>query len=106
MSEERLLLVIDAGSGGAKAFLVDSEGKIVRSSSSPWDRRQWNPEEAWSLVCTAVKNALRLGKVNPHNVAGVSCTGMREEFVLVDKDDRCIQTTMTAGDMERRHSKI
>ena len=95
MSEEGLLLIIDAGSGGAKVFLVDSEGRIVRSSSSPWDRRQWNPEEAWSLVCTAVKNALRFGKVNPQNVVGVSCTGMREEFVLVDKEDRCIQTTMT-----------
>ncbi len=103
MPEKGLLLVIDAGSGGAKAFLVDPEGRIVRSSGIPWDRRRWNPDEAWSLVCTAVKDTLKLGKVDPRNVAGVSCTGMREEFILVDKEDRYIQKTMT--DDSRRHGE-
>ncbi|MBN2335373.1 hypothetical protein JXL21_07400 [Candidatus Bathyarchaeota archaeon] len=90
-----VFLVLDAGSGGAKAFLVDMNGGILRSSFRRWERDEWKPEASWRLICEAVRDAVLRSGVDPSRISGVSCTSMREEYVLLDAENRGVSYEMT-----------
>jgi len=75
-------VVIDAGSGSVKSFLVSPFGELLARSERKWDRRNWRSEDAWRLITESTFDLLRGSNVV---ILGVSCTSMREEFVLVDE---------------------
>lgn len=75
-------LVIDAGSGSVKTFLVSPSGAILRSAESLWNRDNWSAEKARPVILNTIRK-LELGSFS--QVHGVSVTSMREEFVLLDK---------------------
>ena len=79
------LMAIDCGSGGVKCFLVDAEGKIVSQAGVEWDRDDWNTDIGWRAIKKAIRKTLTGSKIDPSEVAGISTTSMREEFVLLDK---------------------
>ena len=78
------LMAIDCGSGGVKCFLVDTFGKIVSQSGVEWDRDEWNTEIGWLAIRKAIKKTLNTSNIIPEQVAAVSTTSMREEYVLLD----------------------
>jgi sugar (pentulose or hexulose) kinase len=79
-----LFLVIDAGSGGAKAFIVDEHGRISAEAQLPWDRSTWTPSLGWDSISRAVRDVLHRGNVDPGLIGAVGVTSMREEFILLD----------------------
>ncbi len=79
------LMAIDCGSGGVKCFLVDTSGRIVSNAGVEWDRDDWNTEIGWSAIKKVIRKTLVESRVDPDEVAGISTTSMREEFVLLDK---------------------
>ncbi len=89
-----LLLSLDAGSGGAKCFLVDNEGKIIASSSEEWLRNNWNTEVGWSAFRAALRYLLDKNRVNPRDIVGITTTSMREEFVMLDDEGKEIRYTI------------
>ena len=75
-------LVVDAGSGSVKAFLISPTGAIINRSERLWDRDTWRADEDWKLVLEAI-NELTTGFSG--EILGISTTSMREEFILLDE---------------------
>ncbi|MFH1178773.1 MAG: FGGY-family carbohydrate kinase [Candidatus Bathyarchaeota archaeon] len=75
-------LVIDAGSGSVKSFLISPQGEILKRSERYWDRDSWRWHEAWVLIMESVHELMKESNVN---LLGVSSTSMREEFILLDE---------------------
>jgi sugar (pentulose or hexulose) kinase len=84
-------LVIDAGSGSVKTFFVSPSGEIIRSTESLWDRDNWSAEKARTIILETIRK-LDLASSTVH---AVSVTSMREEFVLVNKDGKEVQYTLS-----------
>lgn len=74
-------IVIDAGSGSVKSFLISPRGEILDRSERDWDRDNWRSDEAWSLILDSIRELLKRSEVN---LIGISSTSMREEFLLLD----------------------
>ena len=68
-------LIIDAGSGSVKSFLISPFGEVIGRSERDWDRDNWNSNEAWSKICNSISDLTHVSDVR---VLGVSSTSMRE----------------------------
>lgn len=76
-------LIIDAGSGSVKSFLISPMGEVIGRSERDWDRDNWRSDEAWSLIADSISELMNGYEVR---VLGVSSTSMREEFILLDEN--------------------
>ena len=76
-------LVIDAGSGSVKTFLVNPLGVITRQAEIDWNRETWTAKEGWPLIVNSIKSL----NIEASNIHGISVTSMREEFILIDEED-------------------
>ena len=93
------LLGIDVGTGGTRAVLIDSNGKVVASCTS--DHRPFasphtgwaeqDPHDWWRATCEAVKQVLARSATSAADVAAVGFSGQMHGAVLLD----------TAGDVLR-----
>jgi xylulokinase len=111
-----LLLGIDIGTTGAKALLVDDEGRVVTEAMTPYPmhvpRPGWteqDPEDWWRAAVDSTRELL--GKSGPGRVAAVGLTGQMHGLVLVDRAGKvlrpCImwndqRTVRQCADIERR----
>lgn len=75
-------LVIDAGSGSVKSFLISPSGEVLARSERLWDRDDWRSEAAWAMIVDSVSELMNGSSVD---VIGVCSTSMREEFILLDE---------------------
>ena len=75
-------LVIDAGSGSVKSFLISPLGEVLARSESLWDRDNWRSEAAWSKIVDSVSELM---SEPSWDVLGLCSTSMREEFILLDE---------------------
>ncbi|MFA5869184.1 MAG: FGGY family carbohydrate kinase [Candidatus Bathyarchaeia archaeon] len=89
------LMAIDCGSGGVKCFIVDASGRIAFRSGVEWERDGWNTRAGWLAIRKAVRKILTSSKIDPKQIAGVSTTSMREEFVLLDNRGREVTYEIT-----------
>ena len=89
------LMAIDCGSGGVKCFIVNSKGRIVFQVGVEWNRDDWNTEIGWRAITKAIRKTLADSNIEPGEVAGISTTSMREEFVLLDKRGKEILLKIT-----------
>jgi len=93
------LLVLDAGTGGAKCALFDVEGRLQALRRQAWDYQVWanpdvpfvreysfDPEAFWSILCSCARRALADAGVPPSDVIGVAATSQREGCVFLDAD--------------------
>ena len=94
MPSPTYLMALDCGSGGLKCFLVDAVGMINSQVEVEWDRDAWSTEIGWRAIKKGVRKTLASG-VDPAQIAGVSTTSMREEFVLLDRHGREITYKIT-----------
>jgi len=85
-------LVIDAGSGSVKSFLISPLGEVLARSERDWDRDNWNSDEAWLQIADSISELMRNTETR---VLGVSSTSMREEFILLDEAGQEIQYKLT-----------
>jgi autoinducer 2 (AI-2) kinase len=88
-------MAIDCGSGGVKCFIVNSKGRIVFQVGVEWNRDDWNTEIGWRAITKAIRKTLADSNIEPGEVAGISTTSMREEFVLLDKRGKEILLKIT-----------
>jgi len=93
---EPLFLVVDVGSSGAKAFLVDATGGIVTRAESPWERDRWSADSGWRSITQAVRDAICDKKPIRNSLRAVSVTSMREEFVLLDGSGSEVKAELNA----------
>lgn len=93
-------LIIDAGSGSVKSFLVSPKGDILKKSEHVWDRNTWNSDFAWLKISESIKE---LTENYEGEILGVTSTSMREEFILLDEKGE--EITYTLSDESKKIGK-
>lgn len=92
---QRYFLVIDAGTGSARAILFDTRGKQVSISQEEWNHiaeegvpnsMGFDTARNWDVICRCIRGAMFKGGVKAEEIAAVSATSMREGIVLYDRD--------------------
>ena len=94
------LLGIDIGTSACKIAIFDRDGNVLSTANGDYPvyypHPGWaeqNPEEWWSAVCGAVKEALKKGGIAPGEIAGVGIDGQSWSAIAVDKDGNVLTNT-------------
>lgn len=108
---DKLLLGIDIGTSACKVAAFDADGRIVAQASRPYrvyyptsGYVEQNPVEWWENVCEAIKDTLRIGKIDPKHIAGIGIDGQSWSAIPVDKKGEVLYNTPIW--MDTRSSEI
>jgi xylulokinase len=96
MSEDqglsRYVLVIDLGTSGPKVGLVDQQGQVACSASSPVQMlflpgggAEHDPAEWWSAICACIKKVIRAAGVPAEAIIAIGVTSMWAVTLPVDE---------------------
>ncbi|MHA1425367.1 MAG: FGGY-family carbohydrate kinase [Candidatus Helarchaeota archaeon] len=87
-------LIIDAGTGGGRCLIFDELGKLCALAYEEWSfttppevapmGKEFDPDEFWRIICNVIKKALKLAKLDPKDISGISTTSFREGTVFLD----------------------
>ena len=100
-----LLLGIDLSTTGAKALLIDDEGRVVSSATTPltlstphalWSEQ--NPEDWWQATRKSVADALASGNVSSQSIAAIGLTGQMHGLVLLDHEGKVLRPAILWND--------
>ncbi len=98
-----LFLGIDISTTASKAVLIDRDGVVVASASSPLQISQprplWseqNPEDWWKSTIRSVRSVLE--DVDPGLVAAVGLTGQMHGLVILDQEGNVIRPAILWND--------
>ncbi len=93
------LLGIDVGTGGTRAVLIDSHGRVIGSAtaehapmSSPhigWAEQ--SPEDWWRAACQAIQECLAKNSASVQEVSAIGLTGQMHGLVLLDSQDQVVR---------------
>jgi xylulokinase len=84
---------IDVGTGGTRALILDSQGRVVSSATEehqPFASPQigWaeqHPEDWWHAAVIAVRKAIASANLNPEKISCVGFSGQMHGAVLLDE---------------------
>ena len=100
-----LLLGIDISTTGAKALLIDGEGHVVSSATTPlslstphalWSEQ--NPEDWWSAARKSIADALTSANASSQSIAAIGLTGQMHGLVLLDHEGRVLRPAILWND--------
>ncbi len=86
------ILAIDQGTTGSRAFIFDSQGRVVASAYQEF--KQYYPKpgwvehdacEIWASVDKVIRLALAHARIDPKSIAAIGITNQRETTVLWDR---------------------
>jgi len=93
------LLGIDVGTGGTRAVLLNSGGRVISAAtaehapmSSPqigWAEQ--SPEDWWRAACLAIKQCLAKSSTAAEEISGIGLTGQMHGLVLLDGHDQVLR---------------
>lgn len=97
------LLVLDAGTGGAKCVVFDSDGRCLARHAERWGYQaavnpdfpfikefSFDPESFWDVLSRCARTALAAARIDPRDVVAVGATSQREGCVFLDGDERVL----------------
>ena len=100
-----LLLGIDVSTTGAKALLVDDEGRVVSSATTPlslstphalWSEQ--NPEDWWNATRKSIADALTSANASSQSIAAIGLTGQMHGLVLLDHEGQVLRPAILWND--------
>ncbi len=98
-------LGLDVGTTGAKAILIDEDGKVVSTASSEYPmfnpKPLWaeqNPEDWWKAVQVSFQKITAQSKINAEEIKGIGLTGQMHGLVLLDKDGKVLRPCIMWND--------
>ena len=100
-----LLLGIDLSTTGAKALLIDTEGRVVSSATTPlslstphplWSEQE--PAEWWSATANSIVQALALANATGKDVAAIGLTGQMHGLVLLNEQKQVLRPAILWND--------
>ena len=100
-----LFLGIDVSTTGSKALLVNRNGEIVGSATTPhqvstphplWSEQE--PEDWWQAVSASIRHALLGAKVSGEAVAAIGLTGQMHGLVLLDEQKHPLRPAILWND--------
>lgn len=96
----KYLLGIDIGTSACKVAIFDKNGNVLSTSNGGYEvyypKHGWaeqNPEEWWTAVCGAIREALKKGQIRPEEIAGVGIDGQSWSAIAVDKEGNVLTNT-------------
>ncbi len=95
-------LGLDVGTGGSRALLVDSDGRVKHAFTSPhaemrMEKPLWaeqDPDDWWRASQAAIRGVLTAAGVDGTAVRGVGLTGQMHGLVLLDKEHAVIRPAL------------
>jgi xylulokinase len=100
-----LLLGIDLSTTGAKALLIDSEGRVVGSATTPLSlsspRPLWSeqePREWWEATASSITHVLAEAKVSGDDIAAIGLTGQMHGLVVLDSEHQVLRPAILWND--------
>src|SRR6185295_170241 len=99
------LLGIDLSTTGAKALLIDREGRVVSSATTPlnlstphplWSEQ--DPHEWWNATTNSIKQALAEASVSGESIAAIGLTGQMHGLVLLDDNGQVLRPAILWND--------
>lgn len=101
----RCLLGIDYGTGGAKAALIDQDGRDLGYAYEEYriiqDHQLWSEHEAneyWPIACRLIRAVLAQSGTSAGNVAGIAVSSALPSMVMVDKEGHPVNRAYTLMD--------
>lgn len=101
----KLFLGIDISTTGAKALLMNREGGVVGSATTPLSlstpRPLWSeqlPEDWWRGVATSIRQALSQAQVSGEQIAAIGLTGQMHGLVLLDANKQTLRPAILWND--------
>ncbi len=105
MAARTLFLGIDVSTTGAKALLIDENGAVVASVSTPLQvstpRPLWSeqdPYDWWEGAAASIRQALTQAGAAGADVRAVGMTGQMHGLTMLDKDDRVLRPAILWND--------
>ena len=101
----RLLLGIDLSTTGAKALLIDHDGRAVSSATTPlslstphalWSEQ--DPREWWTATANSIARALATANATGQDVEAIGLTGQMHGLVLLDADGEVLRPAILWND--------
>ena len=101
----RLLLGIDVSTTGAKALLIDHDGGVVSSATTPlslstphplWSEQ--DPHEWWTATINSITQALAAANASGDDVAAIGLTGQMHGLVLLDDKGEVLRPAILWND--------
>ncbi|MCA1577485.1 MAG: xylulokinase [Acidobacteria bacterium] len=93
------LLGIDVGTGGSRAVLISTAGKIVASATvehkpfvsihTGWAEQ--DPRDWWRASAEAIRSAITKAGIPPEDIKAVGLSGQMHGAVLLDADDEVLR---------------
>jgi len=105
MTDPRLLLGLDISTTGAKALLINLDGEVIASATTPlslqtpyplWSEQ--NPGEWWQGIKTSIQEVLAEKNTSPDSIAGVGLTGQMHGLVMLDKTGQVLRPAILWND--------
>lgn len=105
MSKTKYLLGIDISTTGAKALLVDSNGQVVSSATTPlslstpfplWSEQ--DPQDWWTGAIQSIHQALTQANASGADVQSIGLTGQMHGLVLLDASNRVLRPAILWND--------
>jgi len=95
-------LGIDVGTGGTRALLVDSRGKIRAGYTAPhedmrMERPLWaeqDPNDWWKAAVESIRGVLAEGGVAGSQVRGIGLSGQMHGLVILDEANQVIRPSL------------
>src|SRR5215207_3901711 len=100
-----LLLGIDLSTTGAKALLIDDEGRVVSSATTPlslstphalWSEQ--DPGDWWAATRKSIANALAEASASGQEIAAIGLTGQMHGLVLLDEQRHVLRPAILWND--------
>ncbi len=99
------LLGIDISTTGAKALLIDEQGKVLATSTHTYSlstpKPLWSeqdPEDWWQAIQLSIKDAMAEAKLAPSEVKGIGLTGQMHGLVLLDSVNHILRPAILWND--------
>lgn len=108
------VIALDAGTGSGRAIIYDLSGRVVGLGQEEWTHPvvsdapgglDFDTSRNGPLLDRVVAEALRQSGLSAEDILAVSCTAMREGFVLYDADDREIWACPNVDSRARREAE-
>lgn len=97
----QLLLGIDIGTSACKVALFEENGMAIAQSTKPYPVYypapgyvEQNPEEWWTSVCAAIREAVSTAGIDPRRIAGIGVDGQSWAALPVNRDGKVLHPAM------------
>ena len=105
MASQRLLLGIDISTTGAKALLINLDGRVITSAttalnlSTPhplWSEQ--DPDDWWIGIKLSIRKALTQANANGDNISAIGMTGQMHGLVMLDANGKVLRPAILWND--------